>query len=96
MDNKKYNGFASEEQYLAVKKAVNDAVDREEIDVNYNADCGAIYVDGWFYSFNIIGDMLTSIEIEDSSEFDGVMAIYDSIGDIWTAFEQYQPKEQSV
>lgn len=96
MEKNKYNGFASEAQYLAVKKAVNECVDREEIEVKYDKDTDTIAVDGWFYSFTIAGDILTSIEMDDSDEFDDVMTIYESLSDIWEAFVNNQPKEANV
>lgn len=96
MENKKFNGFASEEQYEAVKSAVNECVGRDSIEVKYDKDSDTIYVDGWYYSFNIAGDMLTSIEMDDSDVFDDVMTIYESVEDIWAVCEQYQPKEATV
>lgn len=96
MENKKFNGFASEAQYLAVKKAVNECVGREEIEVKYDKDTDTIGVDGWFYSFTIAGDILTSIEMDDSDEFDDVMTIYENSLAIWEAFVDNQPKEANA
>lgn len=90
------NGFTCQEQYEAVRTAVNDCVGRSEIEVEYDKDTDTIYVDGWFYSFSIAGDMLIGITMEDSSEMDDVTAIYDSLSDIWEAFEANQPKEEEV
>lgn len=96
MKNTKFNGFASEEQYEAVKKAVNECVGRDEIEVKYDKDTDTIGVDGWFYSFTIAGNILTSIEMDDSDEFDDVMTIYESLVGIWEAFVDNQPKEANV
>lgn len=96
MENKKFNGFASEEQYEAVKSAVNECVGRKEIEVKYDKDTDTIGVDGWFYSFTIAGDTLISIEIDNSDVFDDVTTIYESVADIWEAFVDNQPKEANA
>ena len=96
MKNREFNGFASEEQYEAVKKAVNECVGRDEIEVKYDKDTNTIAVDGWFYSFTIAGNTLISIEIDEFDEFDDVMTIYENVEGIWTVCEQYQPKEANA
>lgn len=86
MENTKINGFASEEQYLAVKKAVNECVGRSDIEVTFDDFEHTINVDGFDYTFTIRMDYMHKIMIYTSTYFDEVMTIYKNIANIWAAF----------
>lgn len=103
MENKEYNGFASEAQYEAVFNAVKKAI--VEFD---SLDYFAVYY--WDERISVqLGTGLSLViqydhtiqEIEcdypfNMFEVEMIEGIYECTDDIWTAFEQYQPKEQSV
>ena len=99
MENTKFNGFASEEQYLAVKKAVNDAVvyssDLDnEIEVSFD---GSIDVDFDGLKLSIFDGTVQDIECDyafNMFEVEMIQDIYENVEGIMAVYEQYQPKEQ--
>ena len=90
MEEKKFNGFKSEMQYIAVKLAVNDACGREDIDVKFDDDTKTIAVDGGDFSCTIVGDYLLSIYCDTDYDIDNIYNISDSKKEIWTAFEEHK------
>lgn len=108
MEQKKYNGFASEAQYEAVKKAVNDAVvyssDLDaEIDVklnDYGDDIYSIDVDFDGLRLTICDDgSINDIECDyafNMFEVEMIQDIYENVEGILAVCEQYQPKEANA
>lgn len=105
MENKKFNGFVSEEQYEAVKKAVNDAV-------VYSSDLDneiEVSLDSCEFSYSIDVDFQDGLKLsimDDASiqdiecdyafnmfEVEMIQDIYENVEGILAVCEQYQPKE---
>lgn len=106
MENTKFNGFASEAQYEAVKKAVYDAVVYssdldEEIDVSLDSRKFYYSIDVDFndgLKLSIMNDgSIQDIECDrpfNMFEVEMIQDIAESIEEILDVYEQYQPKEQ--
>ena len=103
MKNKEFNGFASEAQYEAVKKAIEDAVvyssDIDYFEVYYDDRTDEISVQlGEGLCLSIIYDgSIEDIECDypfNMFEVEMIQDIYENVEGILAVCEQYQPKEQ--
>lgn len=93
-NEKKFNGFNSQEQYDAVMNALDEFA--YIYDVTFDEESYIIYVEGEGFSLSIAGDFLLDIHLDDARYFDDVLNIDQNTYDIWEAFEKYQPKEEEV
>ena len=106
MENKNYNGFASEAQYLAVRKEVSDAVAifrevEDEFEVYGNTEFCTIDIIFWgWLHITLCGGEIAEIEVGDIPfnmyEVEMIEAINDSVEDIYEAYYANEPKEEEV
>lgn len=100
MNNKYYNGFASKEQYLAVKKEIEKAIVNSDALAMFEVGCMggnvSVYADGLSFNIDTTEWTITNIECEYNMgmfEVDMIEEVYKKMGRVISAYIKYDGKE---
>lgn len=100
MEKKGYNGFASKEQYLAVKKEIKNAIVNVDSLTVFEVGCTDntinVYADGLSFNIDTMDWTITNIDCEYNMgmfEVDMIEDVYKNIGRAISAFIKYDGKE---